>query len=168
MKTKKADEAMKKRIEKLVDVYCTFMFGVDRDAGWHAPSQLEALISASIVKNSGGRAKFLTVRFSSSAEHQVNDKADEKMINEISFVRKKHYDFELAKMLLGKLEDKQTLALIAGVYLNYVYKKTHSDQDIASYLKVEKHVYRHNKKRGISQIADHLVFLDQYMELRIA
>jgi len=162
MKTKKADEAMKKRIEKLVDVYCTFMFGVDRDAGWHAPSQLEALISASIVKNSGGRAKFLTVRFSSSAEHQVNDKADEKMINEISFVRKKHYDFELAKMLFSKLEDKQLLALLAGRYLKYVYKREHTNKEIAEYLETGIPTYRYNSSRAETIIEQHLNFIDEH------
>jgi len=45
------------------------MFGVDRDAGWHAPSLLEALQSASMAKKSGSRAKFLTVRFSASVEY---------------------------------------------------------------------------------------------------
>jgi hypothetical protein len=37
---------MKERIQKLIDVYCDHMFSTDRDAGWHAPSQLESLATA--------------------------------------------------------------------------------------------------------------------------
>ena len=47
--TATANKQMKARIQKLIDVYCTFIFGVDRDAGWHAPSQLEALKTASMA-----------------------------------------------------------------------------------------------------------------------
>ncbi len=141
------------------------MFGVDRDAGWHAPSQLEALQLASIAVMSGKRAKVLTVRFSTSVEHQVNDKADEKMINEIGFVRNQHYDFKLAKMLMGKLEEKQMLALLAGKYLAYVYKREHTDQEVSDYLEIEKRAYRHNKNRALVIIEEHLNFRDELEEL---
>jgi len=166
--TAKVNKQMKARIQKLIDVYCTFMFGVDRDAGWHAPSQLEALQSASMAKKSGSRAKFLTVRFSASVEHQVNDKPDEKMINEMRFVRRQHYEFGLAKMLLSRLEDKQLLALLAGCYLSYVYKRKFSQQEIADYLEMEVRAFRHNKKRAEILVEQHLDFIDQHEQLKSA
>jgi hypothetical protein len=40
-------------------------------------------------------------------------------------------------MLFGKLEDKQLLALLAGRYLKHVYKREHTNQEIAHYLEIE-------------------------------
>jgi hypothetical protein len=168
MKSNKINKAMEERIQKLIDVYCTFVFGVDRDAGWHAPSQLESLQSASMAKKSGGKTKILTACFSSSAEHQSNDKADEKMINEISYVRNKHYDFRLAQMLFNKLEDKQLLALLAGRYLKYVYKREHTNKEIADYLEIEVRAYRHNRTRAEMIIEQHLDFIEQHEQIKSA
>jgi len=163
---KLVDEKMKARIQKLIDVYCAFVFGVDRDAGWHAPSQLESLFSASMAKRSGGKNKTLTACFSSSAEHQGNDKADEKIINEINYVRNKHYDFRLAQMLFSKLEDKQLLALLAEHYLKYVYKREFSESETAGYLGIEKHTYRYNKKRAEKLLIEHIDFINEYSDLQ--
>lgn len=168
MKTKKADEVMKKRIEKLIDVYCAFMFGVDRDAGWHAPSQLESLQSASMAKKSGGRAKFLTARFSGSAEHQSNDKADEKMINEISYVRNKHYDFRLAQMLFSRLEDKQLLAMLAGRYLKYVYKREHTEKEVAEYLETTEKTVYNRKKAAELMLSSQIKLIAEFEKIRAA
>ena len=168
MKSKKIDKAMEARIQKLIDVYCTFMFGVDRDAGWHAPSQLESLVTACNKKRASFQRKQLTVRFAAGDERQANDRADEKMIDEMRFVRKKHYDFELAKMLFLKLEDKQLVALISGPYLNYVYKRAHSDAEVADYIEVKKAAYRFSRKMGLIKIEEQLNFIDQLERLKIA
>jgi hypothetical protein len=168
MKSKKIDKAMEARIQKLIDVYCTFMFGVDRDAGWHAPSQLESLVTACNKKRASFQRKQLTVRFAAGDERQANDRADEKMIDEMRFVRKKHYDFELAKMLFSKLEDRQLLALLAGRYLKHVYKREHTNQEVANYLEVEIRSLRHSKTRAINIIEQHISFLDQHDQLKIA
>jgi hypothetical protein len=162
MKSKKIDKAMEARIQKLIDVYCTFMFGVDRDAGWHAPSQLESLVTACNKKRASFQRKQLTVRFAAGNERQANDRADEKMIDEMRFVRKKHYDFELAKMLFSKLEDKQLLALVGDRYLKYVYRQDFTEQEVAEYIQVSKASYRHNKKAALIKINEHLVFIESY------
>ncbi len=156
---------MKERIQKLIDIYATYVFGVDRDAGWHAPSQLEAIIAASMAKSSGSKTKALTARVSAGEERQGNDSSNDKMVNEIRFVRNKHYDFELAKMLFSKLEDKQLLALVGGVYLRYVYKRVHSESEIAEYFEVTKAVYRHNKKIGLRKVEGQLVYKDELKDL---
>ena len=157
---------MKQRIQRLIDIYCNFMFGVDRDAGWHAPSQLEALQSASMALKSGKSSKFLTVRFSSSVEHQVNDKADEKMINEMQYVRNKHYDFELAKMLFEKLEDKQLVALLGRRYLQYVYKKPFKRFEVADYLGMTIDSLKHNKKKGFMLVEKNLTLIEAYEKIK--
>jgi len=157
---------MEDRIQKLIDVYTTYVFGVDRDAGWHAPSQLEALQSASMALKSGKSSKFLTVRFSTSAEHQVNDKPDDKMINEMRFIRAKHHDFELAKMLFSRLEEKQLLAMLAETHLKIVYKTSFTAKKIGEYLEVTPATYRHNKKSALLKIENQLLFIDQYEEAK--
>jgi hypothetical protein len=162
MKSKRIDKPMQMRIEKLIDVYCTFMFGVDRDAGWHAPSQLESLVTACNKKRASFQRKQLTVRFAAGDERQANDRADEKMIDEMRFVRKKHYDFELAKMLFSKLEDKQLLSLVGDRYLKYVYKQDFTEQEVAEYIQVSKASYRHNKKAALIKINEHLAFIESY------
>ena len=168
MESTKKDEAMKARIEKLIDVYCSFVFGVDRDAGWHAPSQLESLVSASMAKKSGGRAKYLTARVSAGSEHQGNDRADDKMINEMRFVRNKHYDFELAKILLSKIEIKNLLALLAGRYLNQVYHRPHTEPEIAHYLKVSEKTVYNRKKSAEGLLASHMQLIEELQDIRTA
>ncbi|MCJ8337592.1 MAG: hypothetical protein MJK10_03895 [Pseudomonadales bacterium] len=159
---------MKQRIQRLIDIYCTFMFSVDRDAGWHTPSQLEA---TQYISNSGSdllRKKKFAARFCAADLRQYNDSPDEKMINEMQFIRNKHYDFGLAKMLIFKLEDKQLSALLAASYLTYVYKRGHTDQEVAEYLLIETRAYRHNKKRAWGIIEDQLNFRDELEQLKIA
>jgi len=90
------------------------------------------------------------------------------MINEMRFVRKKHYDYELAKVLFSKLEEKQLLALVGGAYLNYVYKCEHTEVEVAKYLNISKATYRHNKKTGYLMIQKSLEFKDQLDMLRTA
>jgi len=89
------------------------------------------------------------------------------MINKMRFVRKKHYDFELAKMLFRKLEEKQLLALVDAAYLNYVYKQIHSESEVAEYLDITKAVYRYNKKAALKRIEDQLVYKDELRELEL-
>ncbi len=159
---------MKERIQKLIDIYASYVFGVDRDAGWHAPSQLESLQNASMAKKSVLQVKQLTVSFSASDEHQVNDRSDDKMINEMCFIRNKHHDFKLAAMLFSKLEDKQLLALLAEFYLKIIYKTSVTAKETAEYLKITTGVYRHNKKTALNRVESQLVFIDQYEVLRKA
>lgn len=157
---------MKERIEKLVDVYCAFVFSIDRDAGWHSPSQLEALKDACSKSYPAFQQKQLSVRVSAGTERQANDCADEKMINEIRFVRNKHHDFELARMLFSKLEEKQLLALLANLYLIKVYKKTFTAVEIANYLEQTADSYRYNRKVALAAIAKNLLLIDEYMSLK--
>ena len=159
---------MKERIQKLIDIYATYVFGVDRDAGWHAPSQLESLQSASMAKRSGLQVKQLSASFSTSDERQPNDRSDDKMINEMRFLRNKHYDYKLAEMLLSSLEEKQKLALLGGPYLNYIYKRAHSEAEIADYIGIKKAVYRFNRKMGLTKIEEQLDFKDRLERLKIA
>jgi len=159
---------MKERIQKLIDIYATYVFGVDRDAGWHAPSQLECLQTASMAKKSGLKAKQLSARFSSSDERQPNDRSDDKMINEMRFVRNQHHDFKLAKMLFSKLEEKQLLAVFAEQYLTQVYKRPFSDIQVSEYLELSKHTYRHRRKTAHKFIEQQLEFIEEYEKLKTA
>ena len=159
---------MKERIQKLIDIYATYVFGVDRDAGWHAPSQLECLQSSSMAKKSGLKAKQLSASFSASDERQINDRSDDKMINEMRFIRNKHHDFKLAKMLFSKLEEKHLLALLAEPHLKTIYRTTFTVKEIAEYLTVSPAIYRHNKKSAQQKIESQLVFIDQYEKVKSA
>lgn len=162
------DKHMKARIEKLIDIYCTHVFGVDRDAGWHAPSQLEGLKDACNSKRASFQQKQLSVRVAPGEERQANDRADDKMIGEIRYIRNKHHDFELAKMLFFRLTDKQLVALIAERYLKYVYKRAFTEQEVAEYLEVSKSSYRHSRKTAVIQVERKLEFIEEYEEVKAA
>lgn len=84
------------------------------------------------------------------------------MIQEARLIRKKHRNFEIAKMLFSRLEDKYLLALIAERYLKYVYKRDFSEQEVAEYIKVSKFSYRHNKKMALVKLLNHLDFIEHY------
>jgi len=159
---------MKERIQKLIDIYATYVFGVDRDAGWHAPSQLECLQSASMAKKSELKVKQLSASFSTSDEQQVNDRSDDMMINEMRFVRNQHHDFKLAAMLFAKLEITQLLAMIAESYLKQTYKRPFTDAQVSEYLEVSKHTYRHRRKTALKFIEQQLRFIEEYEKLEMA
>ncbi len=55
-----------------------------------------------------------------------------------------------------------------GQYLAYVYKREHTDQEVADYLEIEKRAYRHNKKRALAIIEEHLDIIDQHEHLKTA
>jgi hypothetical protein len=159
---------MKERIQKLIDIYCDHVLSTDSEAGWHTPSQLDA----TQYKSSSGsdllrRTKF-SARYCTADLHQSNDKADEKMINEMRFIRKKHHDFVLAKVLFEKLEDKQLVALLGGRYLQRVYKKSFKRLEIAEYLGMTVDSLKHNKKKGLILIENNLTLIEEYESLKRA
>jgi hypothetical protein len=171
MKSKKIDKGMEARIEKLIDVYCDHMFSPDRDAGWHgwhAPSQLESLVTACNKKRASFQRKQLTVRFAANDERQVNDRSDDKMISKTRFLRKKHHDFGLAKMLFARLEDKQLVALLGERYLTYVFHREFNEQEVAEYAEVSKASFRHNKMMANWRVRENFVFIDQYERVKCA
>ncbi len=153
---------MKERIQKLIDIYTTYVFGVNRDAGWHAPSQLECLQSASMAKRSGLKVKQLSASFSTSDERQPNDSSNDKMINEMKFIRAQHHDFKLASLLFSYLKDKQLVALLAETYYQSIYKKVFTEVEIAKKLNTKPYSYRYSKKIAVNQIEERLNLIDQY------
>jgi hypothetical protein len=64
-------------------------------------------------------------------------------------------------------QSTQLLALLADRYLKYVYKKKHSEVDVAVYLDINKAAYRFNIKMGLSKIEGQLLFKDQLGQLAI-
>lgn len=159
---------MKERIEKLIDIYATYVFGVTQDAGWHTPSQLDA---TQYKSNSGSdlmRKKKFGVRFSSSDLHQSSDKADEKMISEMAFVRNQHHDFKFAKWLLEQLKEGQLLALMAEPRLRMAYKRKFKEQEVADYLEVPRKTYISRKNAGLDWLESELIKLQQYDQLKSA
>jgi DNA-directed RNA polymerase specialized sigma subunit len=159
---------MKERIEHLINVYCDQVFSTDNEAGWHTPSQLDATRYKS---NSGSdllRITKYSARHCAADLHQPNDRADDKIINETQYIRNEHYDFKLAKMLLHKLKDKQLLALLAGIYLQCVYKKKHNKKEIAEYLEITIDALKHNKNKGIKALEEQLKLIEQYEMLKTA
>ncbi len=159
---------MKERIQKLIDIYASYVFGVDRDAGHHSPSQLECLQSASMTTKTRHITKQLTASFSPSDEHQVNDRSDDKMIYEMSFIRNQHHDFKLAAMLFAKLEIRQLLAILAEPYLKQVYKRPFTDAQVSEYLELSKHTYRHRRKTALIFIEKQLKFIEEYEVSKLA
>lgn len=158
---------MEKRIQKLINVYCSHMFSADSDAGWHAPSQLEALITASMAKKSGGK-KQITARVSAGSEQKGNDSSNDKMVKEMQFVRNKHFDFEFAKILLSKIEIKSLLALIAKQYLTYVYKREHTELEVAEYLQVTEKTVYNRKKSAMILLCAHMELIEEFKKIKAA
>ena len=156
---------MKERIQKLIEIYACYVFGVDRDAGWHAPSQLESLQTASIAKRTGLQVKQLTVSFSASDEHQVNDRSDDKMINEITYLRKPHNDFPFAKWLIIQLKEKQLIAVMAEPRLRIANKRKYTEDEIACYLEVPKTTYISRREAGLVWLEKELTRLEEYNRL---
>lgn len=157
---------MRERIQKLIDIYATYVFGLTQDAGWHTPSQLDA---TQYKSNSGSdllRKKKFDARFSSTDLHQSNDRADDKMISEMAFVRKKHHDFKFAKWLLEQLKEDQLVALMAEPRLRMAYKRKFKEQEIADYLEIPKKTYNTRRNAGMSNLVKELSRLDEYDSLK--
>lgn len=152
----------KERVCKLVDIFVTYITGPSLDAGWHAPSQLESFQNAQKSKSAALKVKQLTVAFSQDDARGSNDRADDKMINELFYLRNQHHDYKLAVMLLSRLCDKYSLAILAEPYLKAVYKRTHTDAQIADLIEIPVHKYRHNRKMAIKNMGDALEIIDDY------
>jgi hypothetical protein len=159
---------MKERIEHLINVYCDQVFSTDNEAGWHTPSQLDATRYKS---NSGSdllrRTKY-SARHCAADLHQPNDRADDKMINETQFLKKKHHDFDFAQWLLHQLKPNQLKAIEAGPKLQLIYKRKPKEQEVADYLEIPKKTYNTRRDTAIQWLEKELVRLEQYECLRIA
>jgi len=159
------DKKIKERVAKLIDIYANGIFGISNDAGWHAPSQLESLKDVCNKKRQWFQNSQLTVGFSSSDERQTNDKADDKMINEMSYLRNKHHDFEFAKWLLLQLKEAQLLSIMAEPRLRFAYKRKFTEQEIADYLEIQRGNYIKRRNAGMNIIAKELVKIEEYNAL---
>jgi hypothetical protein len=159
---------MKERIEHLINIYCDQVFSTDNEAGWHTPSQLDATRYKS---NSGSdllrKTKF-SARYCAADLHQPNDRADDKMINETQFLKKKHYDFDFAEWLLLQLKPNQLKAVITSLKLQLIYKEKPTDQEVADYLKIPKSTYLKRRNSGLEQLEKQLVRLEEYDSLKTA
>jgi hypothetical protein len=156
------DDKIKERALKLIEVYANGIFGISHDAGWHAPSQLESLKDVCNKKRQWFQKSQLTVGFSPCNERQANDKADDKMINEMSYLRNKHYDFEFAKWLLLQLKDVQLLAIMAEPRLRFAYKRRFKEQEVADYLAIPKSTYISRKESGLICLEVEIERLEEY------
>ena len=157
---------MKERIQHLIDVYCNYVFGVDQDAGWHTPSQLDI---TQYKSNSGSdllRISKFEARYCAADLHQSNDRSDDKMISEMAFVRNQHHDFKFAKWLLEQLKESQLLALMAEPRLRIAYKRAFKEQEIADYLEVPRKTYTTRKNAGLGWLESELIKLHQYDQLK--
>jgi len=159
---------MKERIQHLVDIYVNSLLSISNDAGHHAPSQIEILASACNKKRNEFQRKQLTVRTTASDERQFNDRPDDKMINEMSFLRKPHHKIEFVKWLINQLKEPQLLALIAETKQRKIYKRKFTDQEIADYIEMTKDSYKYNKKMALIKVTELLVLIDQYEEAKSA
>jgi hypothetical protein len=162
------DNIIKERVLKLIEVYANGIFGISHDAGWHAPSQLESLKDVCNKKRQWFQKTQLTVGFSTCDERQANDKADDKMINEMAYLRGKHYDFEFAKWLLLQLKEAQLLAIMAEPRLRLAYKRKFKEQEVADYLEIQRATYQKRRDAGIKSIVSQLVTLEEYDQLKRA
>jgi hypothetical protein len=162
------DEKIKERVAKLIDIYANGIFGISNDAGWHAPSQLESLKDVCNKNRQWFQKSQLTVGFSSSDEPQSNDKADDKMINEMSYLRNKHHDFEFAKWLLLQLKTSQLLAIMAEPRLRFAYKRKFKEQEIADYLEIQRGNYIKRRNTGMDTLVKELVKIEEYENLKRA
>jgi hypothetical protein len=162
------DEKIKERLAKLIDIYANGIFGISNDAGWHAPSQLENLKDVCNKKRQWFQKNQLTVGFSTGDERQANDKADDKMINEMSYLRSKHHDFEFAKWLLLQLKEAQLISIMAEPRLRFAYKRKFTEQEVADYLEIQRGNYIKRRKTGIDILIKELVKIQEYEELKRA
>lgn len=86
-----------RKVDKLIDLYLSWLYSVEHDAGWHQPSMLQTMIeyAGDIPPPTG------------------NDQADLKMMNEIRWLRDNHALLSQAKELIGRLPEKYRLPLLA-------------------------------------------------------
>ena len=175
---------MKERIDKLVDIYLNYSCSGATDAGWHGPGKLDHLemCSNKIMRAPSTRSgkdengdvlggPAITVRFKAGTEGGGADRADDKMINEIRFLRGTHHDFKLAVMLLNRLQgkgEKYVSALLAKPYLKQIYKKPHSDKQAAEYLAISFDQYRNNLRQAYTLLSRELELIDQYEDMKKA
>jgi len=152
-------------VTKLIEIFATHVFGPNWEAGYHAPSQLEGLQYACGRKASGLKVKQLTAGFSSSDERQFNDRADDKMINEITYLRQPHNDFPFAKWLILQLKDKQLIAVMAEPRLRIVNKRKLTEDEISDNLKVPKTTYISRREAGLNWLEKELTRLVEYDRL---
>ena len=156
---------MEKQIEKLIHIFASHIFGSSSDAGYHAPSQLEMLAAACSKKRDWFQKNQLDADFSSSDEHQANDRPDDKMINEITYLRKPHNDFPFAKWLILQLKEKQLIAVMAEPRLRIANKRKITEDEVAEYLEVPKTTYISRREAGLIWLKNELTRLEEYNRL---
>ena len=157
--------SMEKQIEKLIHIFASHIFGPSSDAGYHAPSQLEMLAAACNTKREWFQIKQLDADFSASDERQANDRPDDKMINEITYLREPHNDFTFAKWLILQLKEKQLLAVMAEPRLRIANKRKITEDEVADYLAVPKTTYISRREAGLNWLEKELTRLVEYDRL---
>jgi hypothetical protein len=125
----------KAKVEKLVDIYISWLLSTDADAGWHQPRDYRA-----DVHISGGGY----------------DQADIKMINEIVWLREPHALLPLAKSLIGRLKPKHHVPLI--VHYRYIgtanpeTSRIWTSSAIAAELGISPDQLRHRRRHAVDKM----------------
>ena len=137
------NKVMKKKIDKLCNVFIDQLISTDSDAGWRNCSQWESMLNE--IKSTSG------------------DK-DLRMLANTDLLRKKHHDYSeaVASLFRGITKDKYRIAILAHCY--YEGKATSegkimSEARVAALLGCTARQYRYNKDTAYQRIEQYLVFM---------
>lgn len=126
-----------RKVEKLVDVYLSWMLSTDQDAGWHQPKDYRG-----DVRMPGGGGY---------------DQADVKMINEIRWLQNPHALLPLARQLIGRLTPKHRTPLIVHArYAGTINAETGrywTEGTIARELGIRLHQCRERRRHAAIKLA---------------
>ena len=84
------------------------------------------------------------------------------MINEVSYLKKPHHKLQFVEILFSILEDKYLKAILTESKQQRIYKRKLNDSEVAGYLAISVHTYRHRKDKAFEKIGKQLMLLDEY------
>ena len=136
---------MRKRIEKLIDIYLNWLESTTHNAGWHQPSTLQMMIDyrGQLPERSGC------------------DRSNDKMIAEIQWIREPHANLPIAQYLFGVqvgggvVDQKYVLPLLASRFY-----RNHPERVIAERVGMTFDQYRGRVLKGLEKAADELTRVD--------
>lgn len=128
--------------DKFIDLVLEDILSTNADAGWHMPNIVQRLIdfAGDLPPPSG------------------DDKADDKMIREIRYLKNPHALLKTAKRLMNQLPDLQRIILVMSARYEGTFNmdkgKKFTDKDIAAQLDLSVSKYRYQRDQGRKHLLD--------------
>jgi len=131
----KVSKADRERVQKLIDVFLDHFTSPTNDAGWHGWHLMGALAEyeGDLPRVTG------------------NDRSNDAALKAMSYLRTEHALLPEAIQMLAAVQAKNvnySNALIVQGWLQRIYKRRHSDKEVARFMSVNVVTYRGWKARG--------------------